>query len=174
MPVGQGCEFGACGPGWGASGLIENGGNPISIGGSDENPLFIFATDVFAANNGTVATPTQQRPKNCNAVIALGAGSVAFDVLGAIPGLGNMISAGAAGGRIATGIAYAGAGYGIATGLKDEAPYGAASAGAGLGLTFADAAIEGGKVIPVVGNVLSGLTGLYDGYQLAKTIQKCW
>ncbi|MDR3560862.1 MAG: hypothetical protein P4N59_05410, partial [Negativicutes bacterium] len=125
-------------------------------------------------NNGTSATPTQQRPKNCGAAIALGAGSVGFDVLGMIPGLGNMISAGAAGGRIATGIAYAGAGYGIATGLHDEAPYGAASAGAGLGLTFADAAIAGGKVIPVLGNALSFATGLYDGYQLGVTISKCW
>jgi len=123
-------------------------------------------------NNGTAATPT--RPTNCGAAIALGAGSVGFDVLGMIPGLGNMISAGAAGGRIANGIAYAGAGYGTATGLHDEAPYGAASAGAGLGLTFADAAIAGGKVIPVLGNALSFATGLYDGYQLGKTISKCW
>jgi RHS repeat-associated protein len=71
-------------------------------------------------------------------------------------------------------VAYTSAAYGIATGLPDEAPYGAISAGAGLGFTLADAALEGSKVIPVAGNVLSGLTGLYDGYQLAKTIQGCW
>jgi hypothetical protein len=64
--------------------------------------------------------------------------------------------------------------YGIATGLPDESPIGAAGAGAGLGLTLADAALEGGKVIPVLGNALSATIGLYDGYQLAKTIGKCW
>lgn len=30
------------------------------------------------------------------------------------------------------------------------------------------------KVIPIAGNVLSVLTGGYDAYQLAKTIQRCW
>jgi RHS repeat-associated protein len=142
-----------------------------SLLGSDGN------TGILLASNGgpiAVPKPAQHHPKNCSAAVALGAGSVAFDVLGTIPGLGNMISAGAAGGRIATGIAYAGAAYGIGTGLGDESPVGAASAGAGLGLTFADAAMAGGTVIPVVGNVISGLTGLYDGYQLAKTIQQCW
>jgi hypothetical protein len=44
------------------------------------------------------------------------------------------------------------------------------SAGAGLGLTLADSALEGGKVIPGLGNFLSVVTGLYDGYQLGKTI----
>lgn len=48
------------------------------------------------------------------------------------------------------------------------------SAAAGLGLTLADATLAGGKVIPVVGNVLSGLTALYDGYQLVKAYKRCW
>ncbi len=41
-----------------------------------------------------------------------------------------------------------------------------------MGLTLADAALEGSKVIPVLGNALSVVTGVYDTYQLAKTIQK--
>ncbi len=118
---------------------------------------------------------TKPRPAGCGAAVAQGAISVGLDVLGAIPGLGNAVSATAAGARAVNGIvAYGGAAYGIATGLPDEAPYGAASAGAGLGLTLADAALEGGKVIPVLGNFLSVGIGAYDGYQLAKTIQRCW
>jgi len=132
-------------------------------------------TSVAAANNGTPQTPQQPRPHGCGLAIAQGALSVGLDVVGAIPGFGNAVSATAAGARAVNGIvAYGGAAYGIGTGLGDESPVGAASAGAGLGLTLADAALEGGKVIPVVGNILSVATGLYDGYQLAKTIQKCW
>jgi hypothetical protein len=71
-------------------------------------------------------------------------------------------------------VAYGGAAYGIATGLGDESPFGAVSAGTGLGLTLADAALEGGKAIPIAGNVLSVLTGGYDAYKLAQTIGKCW
>lgn len=132
-----------------------------------------------AANNGltiSAAAPTLSPKKTgCGLAVAQGAISVGFDVLGAIPGLGNLVSASAAGARAVNGIvAYAGAAYGIATGLPDEAPYGAVSAGAGLGLTLADAALEGGKVIPVIGNALSATIGIYDGYQLAKTIQRCW
>jgi hypothetical protein len=103
-------------------------------------------------------------------------GSISFtlDVLGAIPGLGNMVSATAAGAKAANGIvAYGGGTYGVATGLTDEAPYGAVSAGVGLGLTLGDAALEGGKVIPGLGNALSVVTGAYDGYQLGKTIYRC-
>jgi hypothetical protein len=128
-----------------------------------------------AANNGAPQTPKQPGKPGCGLAITQGAISLGLDVLGAIPGLGNAVSATAAGARAVNGIvAYGGAAYGIATGLPDEAPYGAASAGAGLGLTLADAALEGGKVIPVLGNFLSVATGLYDGYQLGKTIQRCW
>ena len=58
--------------------------------------------------------------------------------------------------------------------VTDESSIGVAGAGAGLGLTLADATLEGGKVIPALGNALSATIGLYDGYQLAKTIGKCW
>jgi hypothetical protein len=115
------------------------------------------------------------RPAGCGAAVAQGAISFGLDVVGAIPGVGNAVSATAAGARAVNGIvAYGGAAYGIATGLPDENPFGAASAGAGIGLTLADSALEGGKVIPGLGNFLSVVTGLYDGYQLSKTIARCW
>jgi len=107
--------------------------------------------------------------------MAQGALSVGFDIVGAIPGLGNAVSATAAGARVVNGVvAYSSAAYGLGTGLHDESPAPTFLAGAGLGLTLADTAIEGGKVIPVLGNFLSVATGVYDGYQLAKTIKKCW
>jgi RHS repeat-associated protein len=125
-----------------------------------------------AANNGTPTAPPKK--SGCGLAIAQGALSVGVDIVGAIPGFGNAVSATAAGARAVNGIvAYGGAAYGIATGLPDESPFGAASAGAGLGLTLADAALEGGKVIPVIGNALSVVTGAYDTYQLVKTIQGC-
>ena len=118
-----------------------------------------------AANSGTTA---------CGLAVTQGVVSIVFDFLGAIPGLGNVVSAGAAGARVVNGIvAYGGAAYGIATGLPDEAPYGAASASAGLGLALADAALEGGKVIPGIGNALSIVTLAYDSYQLGKTVRAC-
>jgi hypothetical protein len=142
----------------------------------------------LAANNGpsnvscnsttgicVPSTMMKPRPAGCGAAIAQGAISLGLDVVGAIPAFGNVVSATAAGARAVNGIvAYGGAAYGIATGLPDESPVGAAGAGAGLGLTLADAALEGGKVIPVLGNALSATIGLYDGYQLAKTIGRCW
>ncbi len=139
-----------------------------------------------AANNGNVScnsttgicvpsTMMKPRPAGCGAAIAQGAISLGLDVVGAIPAFGNVVSATAAGARAVNGIvAYGGAAYGIATGLPDESPVGAAGAGAGLGLTLADTALEGGKVIPVLGNFLSAGIGLYDGYQLAKTVARCW
>ncbi|MGA9389920.1 MAG: RHS repeat-associated core domain-containing protein, partial [Candidatus Sulfotelmatobacter sp.] len=123
-----------------------------------------FGTDIGSngggSNGGGPGPPPPPPPlapkQPCYAAVALGAVSVVFDVLGAIPGLGNLVSASVAGARAVDGIvAYSGAAYGIATGLPDEAPYGAASAGAALGLTLADAALEGGKVIPGLGNALS-------------------
>jgi len=153
----------------------EDGWTYLGLGAINPDPVVTQNTSVAAANNGTPQTPQQPRPHGCGLAIAQGALSVGLDVVGAIPGFGNAVSATAAGARAVNGIvAYGGAAYGIGTGLGDESPVGAASAGAGLGLTLADAALEGGKVIPVVGNILSVATGLYDGYQLAKTIQKCW
>ena len=131
------------------------------------------AMDAGAANNGQ---------SGCGRAVTLGAISVGLDIIGAIPGLGNAVSAGVAGAKVATriapyvnaGINYGSAAYGIGTGINDESPVGAVTAGTALGLTLADAALEGGKVIPVVGNFFSAVTGFYDSYQLGKTVAKCW
>jgi RHS repeat-associated protein len=99
--------------------------------------------------------------------------SIALDVLGAIPGLGNVVSAGAAGGRVVDGIlSLAGGTYGVATGATGQDPAGAAAAGTGVGLALAGAAM-GGRVIPVVGNAFSVVTGAYDSYQAYQTYQQC-
>jgi hypothetical protein len=39
--------------------------------------------------------------------------------------------------------------------------------GGAINISLEDAALKGGKVIPVLGNALSATIGLYDGYQLA-------
>ncbi|HET7208503.1 MAG TPA: hypothetical protein VFI95_18145, partial [Terriglobales bacterium] len=125
------------------------------------------------ANNGTPQTPTKT---HCLGQ-ALKQNGISFtlDVVGAIPGFGNLVHAGAATGRIIDGlVAYGGGAYGVATGLKDESPVGAASTGLGLGLTLAGTALgEGAKAIPIAGNALSVLTGAYDAYQGYKTYQQC-
>jgi hypothetical protein len=181
--------------------MTENGSLILQLGTFNGVPLLTAISDfdytnssdpsldvasLPAANNGNVScnsttgicvpsTMMKPRPAGCGAAIAQGAISLGLDVVGAIPAFGNVVSATAAGARAVNGIvAYGGAAYGIATGLPDESPVGAAGAGAGLGLTLADTALEGGKVIPVLGNFLSAGIGLYDGYQLAKTIGKCW
>ena len=125
------------------------------------------------ANNGTPQQPTKT---HClGQALKQNVISFALDVFGAIPAFGNLVHASVATGRIIDGVvAYGGGAYGVATGLTDEAPYGAASTGLGLGLTLAGTALgEGAKAIPVAGNVLSGLTGLYDAYQGYKTYQQC-
>jgi hypothetical protein len=50
---------------------------------------------------------------------------------------------------------------------------GAVSTATTVGLTAASLALNGSKMIPVAGNVVSGLTGLYDSYQAYKTYQQC-
>lgn len=163
------------------------GNLPFSISDANNGGCIIANCGGPAANNGpsnvscnsttgicVPATMMKPRPAGCGAAIAQGAISLGLDVVGAIPAFGNVVSATAAGARAVNGIvAYGGAAYGIATGLPDESPVGAAGAGAGLGLTLADAALEGGKVIPVLGNGLSVIIGGYDAYQLAKTLYRC-
>src|ERR1700676_162075 len=129
-----------------------------------ESRSFFQRTQFAAANNGT-----QQRTATHCLGQALKQNGISFalDVVGTIPAFGNLVHAGAAAGRIIDGVvAYGGGAYGVATGLKDESPVGAASTGLGLGLTLAGTALgEGANAIPVAGNVLSGLTGLYEAYQ---------
>lgn len=100
--------------------------------------------------------------------------SIALDVVGAIPGLGNMVSASAASARAIDGIiSYGGGAHVIATSFSDD-PYGTGTAGVGLGLALSSTAFaEGAKAIPLAGNVFSGLTGLYDIYAANKIFQKC-
>lgn len=148
-------------------------------------PNFFITCPTPQASNPIVGgrsggRPSKSSPKTVTAAHCAGEAlkkngvSVALDVIGAIPALGNVVSASAAGARAVDGIVgFGSAAYGITTGLKDEAPYGAISAASGLGFTLAGTALEGSKAIPVAGNVLSGLTGLYDIYQGYKTYQQC-
>jgi hypothetical protein len=136
--------------------------------------------DSGAANNGTPQIPTVA---HCvGQALKKNGVSVALDIVGAIPAVGNAASA--ATGIVRAGIAInhvvtnpafglASGTYGAVTGLSDEAPYGAASAATGLGLAGADLALGGTKAIPIVGNALSVLTGAYDIYQGVKTYQQC-
>lgn len=101
--------------------------------------------------------------------------SIGLDVLGAFPGLGNVVSATAATARAVNNIATVGGGIaGVGMSLSDGTPYGAASAAAGLGLTLADASVGGTKAIPVIGNFISGSQGIYDIiYGAYKAYQQC-
>jgi hypothetical protein len=137
---------------------------------------------IFAPNNAPTVS-------HCLGVAAADKGaSIALDVLGTIPAVGNAVSAGA--GIVRAGIvvnhvitspAFAiGSGmygaYGGVTAGPEEATdslVGSASAGAGIGLALADASLAGTKAIPIVGNVVSGLTGLWDGYQAYQKYQSC-
>lgn len=151
----------------------------------DLTPVPLYASigitlDIPDSGNRVVAATTKPTPNaqakkaGCGRAVVQGLISVGLDAVGAIPLFGNMVSATAAGAKLVNDVvAYGGAAYGIGTGLNDESPVGAISASAGLGLALADAALEGGKVIPVLGNMLSGVTGLYDLYKLGETIYNC-
>ncbi len=98
--------------------------------------------------------------------------SIGLDVVGAIPGLGNLVSAGAAGARAVDAVVTWGGGVlGAATSLDD--PVGAASSGAGLGLALANVTIQSTKVIPGIGNFISAGTGIYDAYGAYKAYRSC-
>lgn len=98
-----------------------------------------------AANNGTPQTPQRTKAHCLGQALKQNGISFTLDVVGAIPAFGNLVHAGAATGRIIDGVvAYGGGAYGVATGLTDEAPYGAASTGLGLGLTLAGTALGEG------------------------------
>jgi len=133
------------------------------------------AQPASAPNNGYKSNYPSYKGLFCtgDALAAKGL-SVGLDVVGAVPGLGNAVSASAAGARAVDGIVTWGGGvFGAAASLSDETPYGAASAGGGLGLAFADVTLGGTKAIPIVGNVVSGLTGLYDIYGAYKAYHSC-
>jgi hypothetical protein len=52
-------------------------------------------------------------------------------------------------------------------------PIGQGSALGGAGLAWYNVALGGTKAIPIVGNVLSGATGLWDAYGAYKAYQSC-
>ncbi len=126
---------------------------------------------------------------HCLGVAAADKGvSIGLDILGAIPAVGNAVSAGA--GIVRAGIAVnhvitspafaVGSGiygaYGGVTGGPEEATdslVGSASAGAGIGLALADVSLAGTKAIPIVGNFVSVATLGWDGYQAYKKYQSC-
>ena len=100
--------------------------------------------------------------------------SIGLDVVGAIPGLGNMVSASAGVARAVNGLVTWGGGVaGGAMSLSDETPYGAAPAAASLGLALADVSLGGTKAIPVIGNFISAGTGIYDISGAYKAYRSC-
>jgi len=126
-----------------------------------------------SGNGKTNWPPTDFKPLFCtgDALAAKGL-SIGLDVVGAIPGLGNMVSAGAAGARAVDAVVTWGGGViGAATSLDD--PVGAASSSGGLGLALANVTLGGTKAIPIAGNILSGATGLWDAYGAYKAYQSC-
>jgi RHS repeat-associated protein len=146
------------------------------------NPFRRTSSPSEAPNN----TPTVS---HCLGAAASAKGvSIGLDILGAIPAVGNAVSASA--GIVRAGIAVnhaitspafaVGSGlygaYGGITAGPGEATdslVGSASAGAGIGLALADASLEGTKAIPIVGNFVSVATLGWDGYQAYKAYQSC-
>jgi hypothetical protein len=135
----------------------------------------VTAWDPVSPNTPSHGQPQKRTATQCAGQALKKKGAAVFlDVVGAIPAFGNAVSATAAGARAIDGIVgYGSAAYGVATGLPEESPVGAATAGTGFGLFLAGTAIEGSKAIPVAGNILSGLTGLYDIYQGYEAYQQC-
>ncbi|MGB6899702.1 MAG: RHS repeat-associated core domain-containing protein [Candidatus Acidiferrum sp.] len=133
-----------------------------------------------SSNGGTIAQPRSGgfNPNKVNSCVAKGLKetglSIGLDVVGAIPGLGNMLSAGAGTARaINDVVAYGGGAAGIATSVSDQTPFGTLSASGGVGLALADLSLGGTKAIPLVGNVLSGTTGIYDIFRFNEVVQAC-
>jgi RHS repeat-associated protein len=106
--------------------------------------------------------------------------SIGFDIVGAIPGLGNLVSGTATVARVVDAVAsYGGSAYGLYAGATDKTPgpstlVGVTSASVGLSLSLADVTMQGAvKSIPVYGNIVSGLTGVYDIVDAAGKYQDC-
>jgi RHS repeat-associated protein len=153
------------------------------------SPGDVFTMYVYvrsAQDNDPNNAPTVS---HCLGVAAADKGvSIGLDILGAIPAVGNAVSAGA--GIVRAGIAVnhaitspvfaVGSGvygaYGGVTGGPEnptDSLVGSASAGAGIGLALADVSLAGTKAIPIVGNFVSVATLGWDGYQAYKKYQSC-
>jgi len=129
---------------------------------------FVAACPI-AANNGQTPKPTSA---HCSGgEIAARAFSIALDFAGAVPFVGNLIS-----GTTATIEAIDGAvliGHGLVTtgtALLNSDPAGGVSGGTELVLGATNIAVGGAKAIPIAGNVIAGVTGLYDSYEF---YEKC-
>ena len=127
-------------------------GNPVSL----VDPLGLCA-----------AHPTSL---HCLGVAAGEKGLPIFlDAVGAIPIVGNV------GAAIGFGSGAYGAYKAVTAGPEDppDIIVGGVSASAGIAGTAADIAVGGTKVLPGVGNALSALTGLWDGYKAYEIYMKC-
>lgn len=136
-----------------------------------------------AGSGGAVAKPRSGgfNPNKVNSCVVKGLKetglSIGLDAVGAIPGLGNMVSASATTARaIDRIVTYGGGAVGIATSASDKSPYGAIgtmSASGGTGLALADLSLGGTEAIPVIGNFVSAGTGIVDIYHFNEVVQAC-
>lgn len=147
------------------------GGNPVSL----IDPLGLCA-----------AHPTSL---HCLGVAAAAKGaSIGLDIIGAIPGVGNAASGATAVVRatialnhvVTSPVASLASGaygaYGAITAGPQEATdsmVGAGSASVGIAATLADVSVGGTKALPIVGNVVSVLTGAWDAYQAYEIYLSC-
>ncbi len=104
---------------------------------------------------------------HCLEVASLDKGlSIAGDIFGAIPLVGNVANA--------INLGFTGYGlYGAITGQGVDSEVGAVTSSAAVAGSVSDAAVGGTKALPVVGNVVSGVTALWDSYEAYEIYEKC-
>lgn len=137
---------------------------------------------LLAANNGTnnstnnsILAPQQQKALHCVGQAAAAKGvSILLDIAGSIPGFGNLLS-GAAAGIQGLNAAYYGtvALANAGNTLLNPSASGAASTAATVGLTVGSLALNGSKVIPVIGTLVSLGTLAYDTTKSVQAYQQC-
>ncbi len=166
-------------PDWWTTGCIEDfdcGNIPAFL------DVYTLVGTLFpgGSSGGAIAKPRSGgfNPNKVNSCFAKGLKetglSIGLDVIGAIPALGNMVSASAATAHaIDSVVAYGGGTAGIATSLSDENPFGTLSASGGLGLALADMSLGRTKAIPLIGNFASAGAGIYDVYRFNQVVQAC-
>jgi hypothetical protein len=125
-----------------------------------------------AANNGQQQKRTAAQCAG-QALKAKGL-SIALDIAGAVPVFGNLFSGTVEGIQGLNAAYYGGlAVVNVGNTVMNPSASGGVSTVTSVGLTVASLTLNGSKMIPVAGNVVSGLTGLYDSYQAYKTYQQC-
>lgn len=141
-------------------------------GNDPSDPLGKDPVDKKAANNGTPQNPTTAHCVG-QALAAKGL-SIALDIAGAVPAFGNLFSG------TVEGIQALNAGYygtvalaNAGNTLLNPSASGAASTAATIGLTVGSLALNGSKVIPVVGNLVSLGTAVYDTTKAVQAYQQC-